>query len=648
MRLSDIAYTFWVHHHFLIVGHEPYRDKLADIFTSAQFAVSSANTFGQAIAFVRTQKATAIIFLGDASKKDLQEWVAALSLQPGTSSLPRCLVSVDTTPKAALAAFQTGIADIISAGLDGKSIAREIIDAIGLNAPDARAQRSLRKSGPDVLRRVGRYMRRTRSSCSIEIGGHTEPAAIRFADGNVVDAMCGTHTGVYAASMLLDVSTDAPWRFSLRGVPLSVPLPVTPSETIVADDEGEIVLFDEADIDISTSDEIEDISLELSEEAAALDLDFDDLLLDLEDEGPQDTVQNPPSIPAPIITGDIATAAMAVAPAPATTEPTVTPPDDVPMRILLVDDDPDLIALYKDIFTKSGFETLEAVNGSDGYAAARQHRPDIILSDIMMPVTDGWGFLGHVRGDPLVRETLFVLLSCHVDLLGKLRDFSAGADAYLEKGLRPSEVINAIRQVSAPRRSLYAQCKRDVPLAGDLITLGAFGLLTRLAEVKTTGVLKMKSGATVCEVHYSHGIITHAAATTNGVQTSQGEAAVQLFVEAQAGPFRFSPGETPVNTISIDLEALQNRLAENIMSRTATNNENLMAQDIPLRVTTAELGRLYEVSCPEAVRPIVHALFRGASPRTVMMETDVSPLLVESVVKDLLRKRVMRFDDSLT
>jgi DNA-binding response OmpR family regulator len=109
--------------------------------------------------------------------------------------------------------------------------------------------------------------------------------------------------------------------------------------------------------------------------------------------------------------------------------------------LLLVDDDPALVGLYRRFLERAGFAVETAANGREGLERALAVRPDVILSDIMMPEVDGWGFLTEVRGDFRLRDTRFLLLSCHTDYVHKLRELDAGADDYLEKGLRGEEIV---------------------------------------------------------------------------------------------------------------------------------------------------------------------------------------------------------------
>jgi DNA-binding response OmpR family regulator len=112
--------------------------------------------------------------------------------------------------------------------------------------------------------------------------------------------------------------------------------------------------------------------------------------------------------------------------------------------ILVVEDDE---ALGRDIIEMLAFEGFDVIGASDvkkGVELARQHRPDLILCDIMMPEMDGYGVLHHVRSDPALVATLFVFLTARSERSDVRIGMEAGADDYLTKPFTAHEVIGAL------------------------------------------------------------------------------------------------------------------------------------------------------------------------------------------------------------
>jgi CheY-like chemotaxis protein len=79
--------------------------------------------------------------------------------------------------------------------------------------------------------------------------------------------------------------------------------------------------------------------------------------------------------------------------------------------VLVVDDDPNISQLLCDVIADLGHTALAAAQGRAGLALARAHHPDLILSDVMMPVMDGYALIQAIRADPALAETRVYLMS---------------------------------------------------------------------------------------------------------------------------------------------------------------------------------------------------------------------------------------------
>jgi DNA-binding response OmpR family regulator len=115
-------------------------------------------------------------------------------------------------------------------------------------------------------------------------------------------------------------------------------------------------------------------------------------------------------------------------------------------KVVLVEDDAVLADMYVQKFTKEGFQITHALDGVEGLAAARAHRPDIILLDIMMPKKNGIETLKELRADPEFKSTLIVMLSNVGDQTYIDQATELGANAYVMKSnFTPSEVVAKVR-----------------------------------------------------------------------------------------------------------------------------------------------------------------------------------------------------------
>ena len=115
------------------------------------------------------------------------------------------------------------------------------------------------------------------------------------------------------------------------------------------------------------------------------------------------------------------------------------------VTILIIEDEPLILRQISLVCEKRGhFQTLGASNGSEGLQMAHEHRPDLIICDIMMPGIDGFGVLEALRVDPSFALVPFILLTARTDREAMRQCMERGADDYLVKPFSADELIAAI------------------------------------------------------------------------------------------------------------------------------------------------------------------------------------------------------------
>lgn len=131
-------------------------------------------------------------------------------------------------------------------------------------------------------------------------------------------------------------------------------------------------------------------------------------------------------------------------------------------KILIVDDEPDIVAMLFDFFTGKGYQVLTAQNGREALKKAEQS-PDLILLDVSMPEMDGLAVCQAIR-DRLACPILF--LTARIEDTDKVRGFSAGGDDYI---LKPFSLVELEARVQAHlRREARHQSQARVRFAGEL------------------------------------------------------------------------------------------------------------------------------------------------------------------------------------
>jgi len=137
------------------------------------------------------------------------------------------------------------------------------------------------------------------------------------------------------------------------------------------------------------------------------------------------------------------------------------------VKVLIVDDEPDVLLLLRVNMEGAGFETTLAADGETALLRIEEEKPDVILLDIMMPVMDGWGVLRALseRADmPLV-----VVVSAKSSDRDIVRALKSGAHEYVTKPFDPDVLVSVVEgvlgaspeQLEAKRREMIARCGGD-------------------------------------------------------------------------------------------------------------------------------------------------------------------------------------------
>ena len=117
------------------------------------------------------------------------------------------------------------------------------------------------------------------------------------------------------------------------------------------------------------------------------------------------------------------------------------------MRILVIDDEPDVLFLCRVNLQHAGHEVLEAPNGERGMELAATDRPDLIVLDIMLPRLDGLSVLKALATDPQTQDTPVVLLTARVQAEDQLRGWRAGCSEYITKPFSPLGLTDTVQRL---------------------------------------------------------------------------------------------------------------------------------------------------------------------------------------------------------
>jgi DNA-binding response OmpR family regulator len=121
-----------------------------------------------------------------------------------------------------------------------------------------------------------------------------------------------------------------------------------------------------------------------------------------------------------------------------------------PPLVLVADDDEDILLLVATRLRRDGFAVVQARDGAEALAAARERRPAVAVLDVGMPVLDGLGALAEIRADPALAGLRVLLLTAKAQERDVRAGIEAGADGYVKKPFSPAELAERVRRLAGP------------------------------------------------------------------------------------------------------------------------------------------------------------------------------------------------------
>ncbi|MEZ4828069.1 MAG: response regulator transcription factor [Bacteroidia bacterium] len=116
-------------------------------------------------------------------------------------------------------------------------------------------------------------------------------------------------------------------------------------------------------------------------------------------------------------------------------------------KVLIVDDEVDILDLLEYNLEKEGYKVVKAMDGEEAVSQAKEHKPDLILLDIMMPRMDGIETCRQIREIKGMKNVYIVFLTARAEEYSELAGFEAGADDYIPKPVKPRVLLSRIRAI---------------------------------------------------------------------------------------------------------------------------------------------------------------------------------------------------------
>lgn len=141
---------------------------------------------------------------------------------------------------------------------------------------------------------------------------------------------------------------------------------------------------------------------------------------------------------------------------------------EVKAKILLVDDEPDILEIVSYNLKNEGYQVFTAENGEKALKKAKKHHPDLVILDVMMPVMDGIEACERMRKMPELDGTIVTFLTARGEDYSMIAGFDAGADDYITKPIKPRVLVSKVKSLLR-RNTGSNRSDSNVVKVGDLV-----------------------------------------------------------------------------------------------------------------------------------------------------------------------------------
>lgn len=135
------------------------------------------------------------------------------------------------------------------------------------------------------------------------------------------------------------------------------------------------------------------------------------------------------------------------------------------VKILLVDDEPDILEIVGYNLSSEGYQVITAENGQEGVKKAKKELPHLIILDVMMPEMDGIEACEIIRKNPDLKNTIITFLTARGEDYSQVAGFDAGADDYITKPIKPKVLVSKVK-------ALLRRLKEENAASEDIVKVG--------------------------------------------------------------------------------------------------------------------------------------------------------------------------------
>lgn len=167
-------------------------------------------------------------------------------------------------------------------------------------------------------------------------------------------------------------------------------------------------------------------------------------------------------------------------------------------KILIADDEPDILEIIQFNLQQEGYEVITAKNGDEAIEKAKKNEPDLIILDIMMPGKNGLEVCNILRMMPTFKETLIVFLTAMSDESTEIKGLETGADDYLSKPISPKILLSKVnalfRRLHKEASSVIKLGEMEIDREKYLVKLNDTDIILARKEFELLALLASKPG----------------------------------------------------------------------------------------------------------------------------------------------------------
>jgi len=153
----------------------------------------------------------------------------------------------------------------------------------------------------------------------------------------------------------------------------------------------------------------------------------------------------------------------------------------VKKRVLVVDDERDIVDLLRYNLSKEGYEVIVAYNGMEALEKASS-RPDLVILDVMMPLLDGFETCKRLKSDPLTSQTPLIFLTASSSEVDEVLGLELGADDYIQKPISPRKLVARVRALFRRAESAGEETPESALIRVDRLEINRSNYTVRLGK----------------------------------------------------------------------------------------------------------------------------------------------------------------------